>query len=166
MNKEEQDKLWNELSKETKEACREKYKFHLSDSQKCLRSEIIVKELELMFGSHNIKTLTYDDVIEKMADDKVIINGDTYHSLKQFEKESAIHKLLNVAKYLNGDWQPDWNNTTELKYFIGLSNDKLSTSFVYSYRSMDVYFRSAKLAKQAIEILGEYTIKLALSTDY
>lgn len=33
-------------------------------------------------------------------------------------KLSAIDKLINIAKYYNKGWKPDWNNGIEFKYYI------------------------------------------------
>lgn len=33
-------------------------------------------------------------------------------------KAQAIAQLINIAKYYNGDWEPDWNNCNEDKCFI------------------------------------------------
>ena len=33
-------------------------------------------------------------------------------------KAQAIAQLINIAKYYNGDWKPDWNNSNEDKCFI------------------------------------------------
>lgn len=33
-------------------------------------------------------------------------------------KAQAIAQLINIAKYYNGDWEPDWNNRNEDKCFI------------------------------------------------
>lgn len=33
-------------------------------------------------------------------------------------KAQAIAQLINIAKYYNGDWKPEWNNSNEEKYFI------------------------------------------------
>ena len=33
-------------------------------------------------------------------------------------KAQAIAQLINIAKYYNGDWKPEWNNSNEDKYFI------------------------------------------------
>jgi hypothetical protein len=30
---------------------------------------------------------------------------------------AAFHKLTIIAKALNGDWTPDWNNSSEYKYY-------------------------------------------------
>ena len=88
-------------------------------------------------------------------------------SEKQAQKLLAINKLMNVAKYLNGDWKPDWEeHNGEFKYYIQLYHKLLNISYTTHYNGSFVYFKSEELAKQAIEILGEETIKLALSTDW
>lgn len=33
-------------------------------------------------------------------------------------KAQAIAQLINIAKYYNGDWKPEWNNINEDKCFI------------------------------------------------
>ena len=87
---------------------------------------------------------------------------------RQAKKLLAINQLMNVAKYLNGDWQPDWNDAEECKHYISLEhvNNNLSIDCTMLFQENDVYFKSEELAQQAIEILGEETIKLALCTDY
>jgi hypothetical protein len=83
---------------------------------------------------------------------------------QQLEKLLALNKLMNVAYYLNDGWEPDWNDNSQRKYFIYYdSNDK---AFVIDYNTHFnygvVYFKSIEIAEQAIEILGDETIKLAL----
>lgn len=91
------------------------------------------------------------------------LNNST--SKKQAEKLLAINKLMNVAKYLNDGWQPGWDYIHEDKYFIAInSNEIYIEETLINYSA--VYFKSKELAQQAIEILGEETIKLALCTDY
>lgn len=85
---------------------------------------------------------------------------------RQAEKLLAINKLMNVAKYLNGDWQPDWDYRHEKKYYFYVEDEQIRILYTDTVCCLDVYFKSAELAKQAIEILGEETIKLALCTDY
>lgn len=91
-------------------------------------------------------------------------------SEKQAQKLLAINQLMNVAKYLNGDWQPNWGNNDgyEYKYylFIDYPGNKIEIAYVISCCSEGIYFKSEELAQQAIDILGEETIKLALSTDW
>ena len=33
-------------------------------------------------------------------------------------KAQAIAQLINIAKYYNGDWEPEWNSRNEDKYYI------------------------------------------------
>ena len=89
-------------------------------------------------------------------------------SRKQAEKLLAINKLMNVAKYLNEGWQPDWCNDEEGKYYICIDNvsNDLDVDCAGFINWSIVYFKSEELAEQAIEILGEETIELALCTDY
>ena len=88
-------------------------------------------------------------------------------SERQAQKLLAINELMNVAKYLNDGWKPDWNNGLEEKYYLYINNgNKLCVYYIYGYNKGPVYFKSEELARQAIEILGEETIKLALCTDW
>ena len=86
---------------------------------------------------------------------------------KQAKKLLAINKLMNVAKYLNDGWQPDWN-TIERKWYIYFSVTYRNIKILQTMKTQNctIYFKSEELAQQAIEILGEETIKLALCTDY
>lgn len=86
-------------------------------------------------------------------------------SEKQVKKLLAINQLMNVAKYLNDDWQPNWNNRSEIKYYISLYRG-INIYMTPDFHCSDIYFKSKELAQQAIDILGEETIKLALCTDW
>lgn len=141
---------------------------------------------EIKFRPIKKNIVYYEDVARKLFYDKLTYyitgNGtlDTFHptssyynannctSNKQLRKLLAINKLMNVAKYLNDGWQPDWCNYYTRKYYIFIDsvNNNISISYNDSYCGHYIYFKSEELAKQAIEILGEETIKLALSTDW
>lgn len=71
---------------------------------------------------------------------------------------------MNVAKYLNGDWKPNWNNSSETKWdlFFNYCSKTLMTSNWKSSHYGGVYFKSEELVLQAIEILGEEEVKKAL----
>lgn len=75
---------------------------------------------------------------------------------------------MNIAKYLNGDWKPDWENNNEKKYAMTLdkNNKAIWIECNYCVNKGMAYFKTEELAQKAIEILGEETIKLALSTDW
>ena len=124
------------------------------------------------------KAMTYEDVARELFKDKnryittfSCLKGRkdvTCTSSKQAEKLIAINKLMNVAKYLNGTWSPNWDEVDERKYFIYVCPIDCYTSVKSATVHMSdiVYFKSEELARQAIEILGEQTIKTALSTDW
>lgn len=133
------------------------------------------------------KKESYEDVYKKLFYDregfffdvrgqiKSSIFCDPYYkdlinctSEKQAKKLLAINQLMNIAKYLNGDWKPDWDNEKEFKYYIllNLSNNKINIYMTCVSLKSIVYFQTEELAKKAIDILGEETIKLALSTDW
>lgn len=89
------------------------------------------------------------------------------YSTKQLEKLLAINKLMTVALYLNDGWKPNWKNIDERKYFIKVyENTSILTDYTTYTNSQLVHFKSGVLAKKAVEILGEDTIRLALTTDY
>lgn len=130
------------------------------------------------------KKLTYEDVSKILFDEKNIFyinssgkaapyfckrdqceDSSNYTSKEQAEKLLAINKLMNVAKYLNGDWTPNWNDNAQSKYYFYLTN-AIYISIVTSMNLNTVYFKTRELAEKAIKILGEETIRLALSTDY
>lgn len=103
------------------------------------------------------KKLTYEDIRKELSSESRI---------KQSEKLRAINQLMYVAKYLNDGWQPDWTYLHERRWYVFIGEgDKIEVNYS-NYHCGDIYFRTDKLAKQAIEILGEETIRLALCTDY
>lgn len=136
------------------------------------------------------KELTYDDIAKELFIHKDCFFIDTFGEVhyianlevgytqsnnctseKQAEKLLAINKLMNVAKYLNDGWKPDWSNNDEKKYYITIDNNFSSNSKImirYNYITNDslVYFKTEKLAREAVRILGEDTIRLVYLTDY
>lgn len=85
-------------------------------------------------------------------------------SRQQLEQLLALNKLMNTAKYLNGDWEPDWKNITQYKYMYiyDYSTSKIEVRYNMYRTYLTVCFKSEELALQAIEILGEEEVKKAL----
>ena len=110
------------------------------------------------------KEITYNDIESKLAQapgNVVAFINDV--SEKHAKKVFAISKMMNVAKYLNGeDWKPDCRTQS---YYIAIADGNIKVFISYP-TGMDIHFKSGKLAQQAIDILGEETIRLALSTDW
>lgn len=135
----------------------------------------------------NKKLPTYEDIMYILFNDKVsywinnrssIICNTLYDgwaevkypnnctSHKQAEKLLAINKLMNLAKYLNEGWIPNWNDDIEQKWFIFLIKGNIDYHALSTMTFTTIVFRTKELAQQAVEILGEDTIRLALCTDY
>ena len=75
----------------------------------------------------------------------------------------AKNKLANVAVYLNNGWKPCKGDHVFTIMYYGDLKDKLIISEHYFGTGENlVLFKTQKDAKQAIEILGEETVKLAL----
>lgn len=116
------------------------------------------------------KPLTYDDVVRelfpKLREGVVRVEIPTF-SEKEAEKLHAIGRLLATAKYLNGDWNPDWENNEEPKWYLcDFPGKKPIPCFTAQNNSCIVYFRTQQLAQQAIQILGEDTVRVALTSEY
>ena len=87
-------------------------------------------------------------------------NATTEH---QLECILAKNQLTNVAKYLNDGWNPTVGYTAWYIISYGHNNiDIVDADFQHSHCSSRIIFKTKDLARQAIEILGEETVKLAL----
>lgn len=52
------------------------------------------------------KDITYEDILQAYATDFGGIRVPNHY----IDKIIAISQLMNIAKYYNGNWKPDWNN--------------------------------------------------------
>lgn len=59
-------------------------------------------------------------------------------------KIEAIQKLMCIAKFYNGDWEPEWNNCNEDKYYIyyRYTIDEYVVSTDFTEVSNIVYFKN------------------------
>lgn len=82
---------------------------------------------------------------------------------RQAKQLFALNKLMNAAAYLN-EKTLNWNDGDQQKWHIYYDSNEGALGFTcYGFlRSSNVYFDSEAHAKQAIEILGEDTVKKAL----
>lgn len=129
------------------------------------------------------KKITYQDIKDKLfADNKMCyleyagdicssrttkycnINTIMAISKNQIEQLLALNKLMNTAKYLNGDWESCFLDRGQKKWCIyyNFEDFKWGATNYTHYQHSDVYFKSEELALQAIKILGEEEVKKAL----
>lgn len=86
--------------------------------------------------------ITSDGDIERIDKSGKNIGSNSVADPKQLRKIIAINQLMNIAKYYNGDWEPDWDDSNEKKFHIECYNGKYNTDVVYSANHSIVYFRS------------------------
>lgn len=66
------------------------------------------------------KYITYDDIENTLHLKETCIGITT--DVNNIDKLTAINELMNIAKYYNKDWKPNWNNNKEKKYLIKFDN--------------------------------------------
>lgn len=85
----------------------------------------------------------------------------------QIQKLFAFNKLMNVAKYLNKDWSPNWHDPNEKKYFIYVNDDlEVIVGYHTLNKTMDIVFKSEYDAIMAINILGKSFFRDILFSNY
>lgn len=128
------------------------------------------------------KELTYDDIARELFYDKdaFCINvissivsvctgscnfndSNNATSKDQCEKLLALNKLINVATYLNKGWKANFRGATRVYYHTVASDGTIGYSPTWQLNPGIPCFKTPELAKKATEILGEETIRTALS---
>lgn len=120
------------------------------------------------------KAMTYNDVARELfkGENRYITTFSclkswkdvTCTSSKQVEKLIAINKLMNVAKYLNLGNEPKGGVRYYFYLRYGVLNSTFTDKDVVDFGV--VYFNNKEDLEKAEQILGEQTIKTALSTDW
>lgn len=72
----------------------------------------------------------------------------------QIDKFKTLAQLMNIAKYYNGDWKPDWNNPNEYKYFIVYNCNTYKVDYNWTSIYDRVYFKNKKDAQSVIDNLN------------
>ena len=143
--------------------------------QKTEHDNVPIKEEE--------KPITYDDICDKFflnkrtywLDNKKInhiysdennyndLNNCT--SMAHAKRVVAFIKLQNIAKYLNGDWKPNFDRDDE-KWNINKDGDTFIEMYTRRLNKASVYFKSQELTKEAIRLMGEESLNDLFSTDW
>lgn len=107
------------------------------------------------------KDITYDDILQAYATDFGGIRVPNHC----IDKILAISKLMNIAKYYNGDWKPDWSNIDKYKYYIiydGSDNTyTIADNSIYTYSN--IYFKNSE---DAIAVINNPNFRDILDTVY
>ena len=96
------------------------------------------------------KYITYNDIVNStnsMDSISALVQGNNMLKLK------AIEQLMNIAKYYNKDWKPNWDNSKEKKYLI--ESDSYVGEFFVNYNlTMNlggIYFKNREDAQSVID---------------
>lgn len=93
------------------------------------------------------KDITYDDILQVI--DSVKLRVSTYC----IDKILAISQLMNIARYYNGDWKPNWSNIDKYKYYIIYNggDDTYEVDYNSIYTNSNIYFKNQKDAQAVID---------------
>ena len=110
---------------------------------------------EIMRSLYYKKEAFFVDMFGKVKSNQTTLYSDRNNctSREHINKWLSINDLLNIACFLNQNWQPDWKNKSERKYTFSVNDENVSTQQVEVPMSI-VYFPSEDLAQQAIDIIG------------
>lgn len=102
------------------------------------------------------KEAFFVDMFGKVKSNQTTLYNDRNNCTSQnhINKWLSINDLLNVAYFLNQNWQPDWENKEEKKYTFSIAHETVSVQAVEHPISI-VYFPSEDLAQRAIAALGK-----------
>ena len=95
------------------------------------------------------KYITYDDILQECSTNF----GELKVRNHCLNKIIAISQLMNIAKYYNGDWEPDWNNIDKYKYYImyNSSDNTYAVDYNSIYTYSNIYFKNREDAQAVID---------------
>ena len=105
------------------------------------------------------KDITYDDILQVIDSIKLIVS--TYC----IDKILAISQLMNIARYYNGDWKPDWSSIDKYKYSITYNgrDDNYVVDYNSIYTYSNIYFKNRK---DAIAVINNPNFRDILDKIY
>lgn len=134
-------------------------------------------------GAGEGNTITYDDICKKLFlknkaywigninISSAVTGINSYNdinnctSMAQAKRMVAYNKLLNIAKYLNDGWYPDFCNYVK-KWAIVKEGGNFYPKYNQNVNDGSVYFKSEDLANEAIRLMGEDSLNVLFSTDW
>ena len=133
----------------------------------------IPKGMEVDVEKSNLKTgvikfrkkkICYTDILSTLADKNINLIDIKVPEMI-VGKIIALDRLMTIAKYYNKDWEPDWNNSREYKYFIIYNNNDNTYIVDYHWRYIrnDIYFKNKE---DVIAVINNPNFKSILSDIY
>ena len=156
--------------------------FISEDGKPMIRKKIEGDEKKTL-DDKEVKPITYDDICKELflnnmtywlgniGVNTVISGYDNYNDINnstsdaQVKRFAAFNKLMNIAKYLNGDWKPDFDRDHK-NWNICKKGDTFIALYDMTMNKASVYFKNECLVKEAIEIMGKDSLNDLFSTDW
>ena len=94
------------------------------------------------------KDITYKNIEDALSSENyagAVINTSNGIKLE------ALNKLMNIAKYYNGDWKPDWSDSNEYKYSIIYNRNTYKVDHNWTFISSNIYFKNKDDAQAVID---------------
>lgn len=126
--------------------------------------EIDLENSDLAKGIIKFKNsnITYKDITDTIR--PITYTGISVYS-NYMSKLKAISQLMNIAKYYNEDWEPDWVETNKPKYLIAYrsTDNTYIVDYNYDYVYNYVYFKNKK---DAIAVINNPNFRDILDKIY
>lgn len=100
--------------------------------------KIDLENSDLAKGIVRFKQSTYEDTLKLDKNCK---------SINDASKLVTLSRLMNIAKYYNGDWKPNWSD----EYFIIYKGDIYKVDYNWTIISNNIYFKNKKDAQAVID---------------
>ncbi len=106
----------------------------------CIKNPSIVND-------YFIDTFSQIQKVRNPSISRIQKNNSLYSSKKRAEAMGAFIRLIRVRDYVNGDWIPDWEDTTCYKYIIYNRRHVIITNTVTSV-SASLVFKTSEIRDQ------------------
>ena len=148
------------------------------EEEKPITYDDICKKL---FCNNKIYWAYKDGVDSDMASPSNYKDVDNCTSEAQVKRLIAFNKLQNIAKYLNDGWKPDLDDTLQEKFYIaseglGEAESDFPIDLIKHYGvycqvdepvyPTSIYFKSSKVAHDAVLLMGKDSLNDLFSTDW
>lgn len=114
--------------------------------------EIDIENSNLAKGIIKFKHTFIDlsDVYDKIGSDTYVQNIVT-NNTKTYVKLRAIAYFMDIAKYYNGDWKPDWSTCAMNKFYISWSHDCYQVNSTGMVNASIIYFKTKEDTQAVID---------------
>lgn len=104
------------------------------------------KELRVVKGYYITDSSKIKEYLERTKE----YNKNIFPTKELAEATLALAQLLQLREAYNDGWQPDWENSSEIKYVIHTSKEKLHKDMIYNWNKV-LTFKTPELRNKFFE---------------